>query len=206
MLYDSPWAETDIKADGKTYQGNVPFYPPDTTYLVQVRLFSALPVRQAIVRRMQLSVPYSELNTAQRADFDAEVQGLLNCPACAEYYIVMLRSSGEDNLRTATRGDSYAIDVVGLLKRLPDDELRRHVSLLNDKGERRNATRVSFTKRNEILFLFPRFDDQRNPLITGANKKFYLDFDDFVIDKSQRALKKVTFEVKKITQGSEVIF
>jgi len=77
---------------------------------------------------------------------------------------------------------------------------------LNDKGERRNATRVSFTKRNEILFLFPRFDDQRNPLITGANKKFYLDFDDFVIDKSQRALKKVTFEVKKITQGSEVIF
>lgn len=206
-LYDSPWAQTSGKGDRSTYHAGIPDYPPETSFVVQVRLYSALPVRQALVRRMQLATPYSGLNATQRADFDAEVDGLLKCLSCAEYYIVLLRSSSQDNRFTlATRGSSVAIDVAALLKRVPEDELLQHVSLSNDKGERRNAARVLFTKRNEVLFLFPRFDAQRNPLITVANKKFYLDFDEFVSDKTERALKRFFFDVKKLSLGNEVVF
>lgn len=205
-LYDSPWAQTSIKADRSIYRPGTPDNPPETSFMVQVRLYSALPVRQALVRRMQLAIPYSELNAAQRADFDAEVDGLLKCPSCAEFYVVLLRSSRDDRMTLATRGGTIAIDVAALLKRVPESELLQHVSLSNDKGQRRNAVRVTFTKRNEVLFLFRRFDDQGNALITTANKKFHLDFDEFVFDKTERALKKFTFEVKALTQGNEVVF
>jgi hypothetical protein len=62
------------------------------------------------------------------------------------------------------------VDVVALLKRVSSDELQQNVSLSNDKGQRRTAVSVKFTKPNEVVFLFPRFDDQGKALITDANR------------------------------------
>lgn len=206
LLSDSPWTFTTFKlAPDTRYQSGMQ-YPPGTTFMAQVRLYSALPVRQALVRRMQLAIPYSDLTVAQRADFDAEVDGLLKCPLCADYYILTLRSSREDRFTVATLGNPYIIDVVGLLKSVPEDELPQHVTLTSDKGERRKAARVSFSKRNEALFLFKRLDDQGHPLITVSNKKFKLEFDDYLSGKLKEALKTVTFDVKKLRRGDEVIF
>jgi hypothetical protein len=206
ILDDSPWSRTDIKAERGRYRPDSPDYPPELTFMVQIRLYSALTVRQALVRRMQLTIPYAELTVAQRANFDAEVDGLLKCPLCSEHYIVTLRSSKEDRLSLVTRGSSVAIDAVAMLKRLPEDELLLHVSLLNDKGDRRNATRVVFTPRNEVVFLFRRLDDQGNPLITATNKKFYVDFDEYFSKKAEGVLKKFTFDVKPLVHDDEVVF
>jgi len=207
ILFNSPWAQYHDKFTPNTQsRPETRNYPPGTNSFVHMRLYSALPIRQAIVRRMQLTIPYAQLAPAQRASYDEEVDGLLKCQYCAEYYIISLTSAREDNLTMATRGDAVTIDAVAIMKRLPEAELLQHVSLLNDKGVRRNAERVLFTKKNEVVFLFRRFDDQGKALINAGDKKFYVDFDEFLTKKSEEALKKFTFDVKKLVQGGAVIF
>jgi hypothetical protein len=100
----------------------------------------------------------------------------------------------------------YVADIMALLKRVPDAELRGRVSLSNDKGERRTAAKLTFTKRNEVVCFFPRFDDQGKPLITSSDKKFYFEVDDYLFRKEARALRKFTYEVSPLLQDGGVIF
>ena len=204
ILTNSPWAQIDTdmgRASG-------------VSYLLEVRLYSALPVRQAIVRRMQLTIPYDKLTREQKADYDAQVDGLLKCSECEKHYIVTLFSTVRDPLELSIPGNQFPptqmkklVDVVAFLKRFPRDELLRHISLTNDKGERRAAVNVSFTaKRNEIVFLFPRLDDHGNPLLTEANKKFTFDIAPELFKKEGMELRKITFEVRKLVQNGQVIF
>lgn len=207
ILFNSQWTQDSVQFGNlEIYRPNSPDEPAGTKYLVQIRLSSALPVRQAVVRRMQLNIPYEKLNSAQRASYDAEVNGLLNCPQCSEYYIVTVRSASKDRLDLISRGGNVTLDIIEILKGLPEDELLRHVSLVNDKGERRDAARVMFTKGHEVLFLFRRSDEQGHPLITTSNKKFYVDFDKYVAKKAEGALKKFTFNVGDMVRDGEVDF
>jgi len=203
LLQNSPWVQTDFSVPLADPARN---NPPASDFYLELRLHSALPIRQAIVRRMQLTIPYAKLTDAQRANYDSEVDGLLKCPQCAENYIVTIRSASENPLKLTTRGDSHTFDTVEVLKRLPEDELLRHVSLSNDKGERRNAARVTFTRAHEIVLLFRRVDEHGNPLITPANKKFVIEFDDYFEKKTGDTLKKFTFNVKDILRDTEVLF
>jgi hypothetical protein len=63
-----------------------------------------------------------------------------------------------------------------------------------------------FTKRDEIVLLFRRYDEHGNPLITVTNKKFYVDFDEYLSKKTEDALKKFTFNVTDLVRDGEVIF
>ena len=206
LLYSSEWTQISSKSGQSKYYAGTPDTPPPTSFFVQLRLHSALPVRQAIVRRMQLTIPYAKLTDAQRASFDSEVEGLLKCPQCAEYYIVTLISSQGDRLSLATRGSAVRLDTVETLKSVPEDELLQHMWLANDKGERRNAARVVFTSKHEVIVLFRRLDEHRNPLITPTNKKFTVEFDNFISKKTEEALKKFTFKVSDIVRNGEVLF
>jgi hypothetical protein len=198
LLQNSPWVQTPFYIPPADPSRN---YPPGSDFFLELRLHSALPVRQAIVRRMQLTIPYAKLTDAQRANHHSEVDGLLKCPQCAEYYIVTIRSASRRPL------DNNTFDTVQVLKRgLSEDELIQHVSLANDKGERRDAARAVFTSKNEIVFLFRRMDEHGNALITPANKKFTIKFDDFLVKKSGGSLEKFTFNVKDITRDTEVLF
>lgn len=154
---------------------------------------------------MQLTIPYAELSADKRATFDAEFDDLLKCPQCAENYIVTLSSAKGDQFSLQTLGDAVTLDTVAIMKSIPADELLQHISIANDKGERRNATRVLFSK-DEAVFLFRRIDDSGKPLIAATNKKFYVDFDEFLSKKTEGALKKFSFNVKDIVQNGEVIF
>ena len=155
---------------------------------------------------MQLTIPYDKLTAAQRASFDAEIDGLLKCPQCAEYYIVTLTSTTTDRLNLVSRGAAVTLDTVAALKAVPQDELPRHVSLSTDKSDRRNAARVVFTRKNEIVFLFRRLDNHGNPLISVSNKKFYVEFDEYLSKKAEGALKKFTFNVGDLVHNGEVVF
>jgi hypothetical protein len=88
---------------------------------------------------------------------------------------------------------------------LPDAEIEKRVMLSNDKGERRMAIKHTFQKRNEVVFFFPRLDEQGKPLITQSNKKFRFEIDEHVFRKELRPLKKLTYEVAPLKDG-EVIF
>ena len=204
ILTNSPWAR--IESESSRTSG--------VSYLLEVRLYSALPVRQAIVRRMQLTIPYDKISKEHKADYDAEVDGLLKCPECDKHYIVTLFSTVRDPMELRSSTNQFpplqmkeVVDVVAVLKRFPREELLRQISLTNDKGERRAAINVSFTaKRNEIVFLFPRFDDQGKPLLTEANKKFTFDVAPEFFKKEGKELRKVTFEVGKLVHNGQVIF
>jgi hypothetical protein len=174
--------------------------------VVAIRLYSALPVRQAIVRRMQLTIPYDKLTPAQRTSFDAEVDGLLKCPHCEGFYIITLTSSRNDPLNLVTRGSNVTFDAVALLKQMAEEDVLRHTSLSNDRGERRNATNVVFTPKNEVVLLFPRFDERGNRLIAATDKKFYVDFDQYLTKKVEGTLTRFTFDVKDLVHDGAVMF
>ena len=199
ILFDSPWGKIDV----------------DREYQVRVRLHSALPIRQALVRRMQLNIPYNELTATQKTSFDAEVDGLLNCQPCSNYYIVTLASGHPDPLQRVTGRDpqpanalpeTRTVDVIEILKRVPQDELLQQVWLTTDKGERRNPEKLTFTKRNEVVFLFPRLTGQGQPLITSANKKFHFEIDEKLFRKEARPLRRFSFEVAPLLKDQEVVF
>jgi len=206
ILSNSQWTRIEARSSPTAYRSDSPDRPPGIEFMVAIRLYSALPVRQAIVRRMQLTIPHDKLSPAQRTSFDAEVDGLLKCPHCEGFYIITLASSSTDRLNLITRGSNVTFDVVALLKQMAEEDVLRHTFLLNDRGERRNATNVVFTPRNEVVMLFPRFDERGNRLIAPTDKKFYVDFDEYLTKKVEGTLTRFTFEVKDLVHDGEVMF
>lgn len=73
--------------------------------------------------------------------------------------------------------------MIEILKRVTPDELLQQVWLINDKGERRTAEKLTFTKQNEVVCLFPRLANQGQLLITPANKKFHFELDEKLFRK-----------------------
>ncbi|HEX7998549.1 MAG TPA: hypothetical protein VF528_09175 [Pyrinomonadaceae bacterium] len=185
ILSDSPWAQTQVKEEHDSFG----------TYLITIRLRSALVVRQALVRQKQIHLNYDKFRPADKARFDAEVKEFLECPDCEKYYIITIGSMN----------DLYPIRAI---KESSLDKLRPYVFLTNDKGERRDL--VHFippkNKQGEAMFVFSRFDDQGKPLLTVDNKTFHFKIDEKVFEGQTPPLKKFTFEVSKLLQRGDIVF
>jgi hypothetical protein len=208
ILTDSPWAQTAFETTRFSY--NV----PGQSYSATIRLRSALPVRQALVRQRQLAVNYDKFNAADRARFDAETSEVLKCADCMKYYIVTLASLLPAGSPPVTLSDNVTltgnlgIDIGVALERKSLNDLKAYVHLRNDKGERREM--VGFIapagRGKEAMFVFRRFDEHGRPLITTDNKKFYFEIDKEVFREVGGPLKKFTFEVSKLVQNGQVNF
>ena len=80
MLHDSPWSrkwsysEDRVKAGGSA--GSVQDVIVQVTYYAQLR--SALPVREAVIRQMQIDRNYEKLGLAERQQFDDAADLVLN--------------------------------------------------------------------------------------------------------------------------------
>ena len=197
VLVDSPWTQTQAG------HVSINYGLPDNYYTATIRLRSALPIRQALVRRRQLAVNYDKLSAADKARFDAEVKEFLECSDCAKYYLVTLASP-----ITVPPAGNVSADIVGTLKGLSLETLKPHVYLTNDKGERRHLAGFIPAKGEgaEAMFVFPRFDEQGKPLLTPENKKFSFTIEEKVFENRSFPLKKFTFEVSRIVRNGEVIF
>jgi len=198
ILDDSPWAQTQMENHSVT-DGRL----PPNSYMATMRLRSALPIRQALVRRRQMFVNYDKLSQADQARFDAEVKGFLECPDCAKYYLVTLVSP---IITSQQEGSSF--DIVSKLKGLSLDTLKPHVYLTNDKGERRYLTGFIPAKgeSGEVMFVFPRLDEQGKPFLAPESKRFSFIIEEKVFEGRSVPLKKFTFEVSRIIRNGEVIF
>lgn len=184
VLDDSPWAQTQIERG-------------EADFTVTVRLRSALTVRQALIRRRQLLLNYERFPPAEKARFDADAKLFLDCADCAQYYIVTLDSPSNNP------------SPLRVLKDLSLDDLKPNVSLVSDKGERREL--VGFVppkgEGKEALFLFRRFDDRGRPLLTSDSKRFSFKIEARVFEgKALVPVKKFTFEVPKLLRAGEVEF
>ena len=207
ILNDSPWAQTASETSHPAYN------LPGTSYSATIRLRSALPIRQALVRQRQLAVNYDKLTSADKKRFDAETKEFLECSDCAKYYIVTLVSYVPTGMppmglpRGTVKG-SDGVDIGAPLRNLKLNDLKPFVHLNNDRGERRALVGYlpPSAAGKEAMFIFPRVDDQGKPLITTGHKKLQFEIDSQVFKNLPEPLKKFTFEVRRLVQDGQVVF
>jgi hypothetical protein len=161
-----------------------------------LRLRSALPVRQALVRLKQLNTDLEKLSAKDLATFDTQVKGLRECPACADNYVVTLSSKssnspGADAVYSSFKGGRLA-------------DLQRYVYIANERGERRQLVHFVAPKApgEEAIFFFPRLDDKGAPLLTPESKELLIN----VSDKQVNSVTNFKMDVSKMVMNGKVEF
>jgi hypothetical protein len=191
VLNDSPWV---IVQEERSFGVINSQFPNDFKFTLRLR--SALPVRQAFMRMKQLEADYDKMSDADKASFDAKNKGTLECPACAQNYVVTLSSASESQRDFDWVFRTYRSATL--------ESVQNYIFLSVDKGEKRSLIHFTPSKAigGEAMFFFPRFDDKGNPLVTPNNKKLR-----FQISSSDGSLSKnFEFDVAKLVINGEVVF
>ncbi len=165
-------------------------------FIFTLRLRSALPVRQALVRLKQKEIDSKKTSKQELAALDAQIKGLLECPACADNYVVTLGSKsanqpGADAVYTTFKGGRLA-------------DLQRYIFIANERGERRQL--VHFVPPrvpgDEAIFFFPRLDEKGAALLTTENKDLLIN----LTDKQVNSVANFKIEVSKLVLNGKVEF
>jgi hypothetical protein len=184
LISDSPWSQVrEIEAS----VSDAGFNP-----MVTVRLRSAVPIRQALVRLKQIESDYDKMDAGKRAEFDEKYKGALDCPACQENYVLTI--SPPISSRRVTNG------VYGL-KKATFKLLQGKVYLINDRGEKRELVHFVAPKTDddEATFFFPRRTADGKPFLTRENAKFTFVFD---ADNIPISGSEVKTDIRVVTDGS----
>ena len=128
--------------------------------------------------------------------FDAQVKGLLECPACAGNYVISLSSKSKNS----PGADAVFATFKG--GRLSD--LQRYVYIANDKGERRALVHFVAPKApgDEAIFFFPRLDEKGAPLLTTQSKELLIN----LTDNQANSITNFKFDVSKLIVDGKVEF
>jgi len=199
LLTDSPWAQTRSKGVAIGYDipilnsANAPPSPESVT----LRLRSALPIRQALLRLRQLKAKYDKMNAADRAAFDNKNKPLIDCPACDDNYVVALGP-----------GPGRGKGVPSIFQNMSLAEAKLNVQLENERGERREL--VHFTppkfQGDEAVFFFSRFNERSEPLLNQNSKKLIFTFNPKIFGNSPVAITKFESDVSKMMLNGTVEF
>lgn len=170
---------------------------------VTIRIHSSLLVRKALVRLQQIEIKYDKMDDSKKAAFDASKKGFLDCAICKDYYVVTLTryidSSGQ------------SIDQ-GMFAAIKPEEIIGKVSLINDKGERRDLIQFNPAKSgtDSAVFYFKRTDDNGNPLVTKDTKDLEFVFSGEFMQWEKRYAgqypKKWEFDIQKMIVDGNVSF
>ena len=165
-------------------------------FIFTLRLRSALPVRQALVRLKTLETNIEKMTGEQRAAFEKQTKGLLECPACAANYVVTLSSKsknspGADAVFATFKGGRLA-------------DLQRYIYIANERGERRSLVYFVPPKApgEEAVFFFPRADEKGAPLLTTESKELLIN----LTDKQANAITSFKIDVSKLVMNGKVEF
>lgn len=170
---------------------------------VVIRLYSALPLRQAVVRLRQIDAGYDKMDEKQRADFDKSTQGLLDCKICKDFYVVTLT-------KFIDRSAQYVDE--GVFQRMGLEQLKNNVWLVNEKGERRDLVEFNPPKNaaDMTVFYFARADDKGVSLLTPESKKLEFVFDNSFLDARNPYApllpRRFEFNVSKLVVGGNLLF
>ncbi|HXG90980.1 MAG TPA: hypothetical protein VNN73_01260 [Blastocatellia bacterium] len=203
IINDSPWARSEtlttlLGGRDAGLQGNKEIYNKFT-----VRFFSALPVREAYVRMMQILNKYDEMNDDQRRDFDSRFKRALNLDV-NDRVIISLDFASNDNdtnremklfLDTA-RTDTIKQNVYLISQRLGRIELREYFPPSSDG--------------TGAKFIFPRSVNGKE-VVDPADKEVRFEFNFPLIDRNaggarnmQRLL--VNFKVPKMLYRGQLSY
>jgi len=175
------------------------FGPPPVT----LRLFSARPIRQAMLRLKQLDADYDKLSDDNKKKFDASQARFLECPICKEYYVVTLNRAVDSSGSSAEEGIFQGMTMA---------ELKGNIKLINDKGEVRDLVEFNAPKsvRDQAVFYFKRVDEAGQPLLSKDSKNVKLVFDSTFLDSKNRFAyllpRTFEFSTSKMMVKDEVVF
>jgi hypothetical protein len=169
LLQDSPWAQDltlidpGIQRSTKTSDDGQQLY---VKYQIQFR--SALPMRQAVVRQMQILQKYESLAPEQKQQFDKSADSFLS----ADYSnAVLLYVTFQTNSR------SVAMEIARYWQSQTRDLLKNTVFLRNSKGVRVDLAQFNPPQGGEtsFQFIFPR-QANGEPLLDLEDKSLILEF------------------------------
>jgi hypothetical protein len=188
VLGDSPWAQTQVRSGPMVTLGNDVRPSPDKVYTLRLR--SALPVRQALLRLRQLNEKYDEMSDKKKAEFDEKNKVLVECSTCADNYVVSLTSP-----MTSTT-----------IPLLPET-MKLYVRLMDDRGRQRELVHLTPPKSvgQELVFFFPKLDEKGEPLLTPSSKKLIFTIDTSAIGLDA-TIRRFEFDVSKMILNGQVAF
>ena len=209
LLTDSPWAQTQTGLVSVTLEPTISVSrglpsssagrldPPTEEAPVTISLRSALPLRQALARLIQLKNKYDQKSDSDKATIDAKNKALLECPECADFYVVAMSPGPESknglpaNFQRATLA-----------------WLKLNVQIKNEKGETRELARFVNAKHAEddAVFYFSRFNSKGEPLITPANRTLTISFDPHIFAWKKATVTKFEFDVARMISNGQVAF
>lgn len=160
VLGDSPWSQQYVRS-AASIDSRSAGVMASKGYVVRLR--SALPVRQGLLRLRQLREKYDSMNDKKKAEFDEKNKALIECPPCEENYVVaMLPAADSDKLPEQLYQASL-------------ERVKPYVRLVNDRGQQRELVHFAPSKSgSEVTFFFPKFDDKGAPLVTPETKRLVL--------------------------------
>lgn len=170
---------------------------------VTIRLHSALPIRQAMVRMQQIGAEYDKMSEADRAKFDESAKGFLNCAICQSYYVVTMVK--------AKNASGQSVEE-GIFQSMILENMKGKVWLTNDKGEKREL--VQFTppksESDAAVFFFKRTDDNGAALLSPETKTLKFVFANEFLDSrnpySSLVPRNFEFNVSKMVMENKVEF
>ena len=154
---------TLLRTDQNTIAAGGAAAPVDFVFVLRLR--SGLPIRAALLRAKQLDSNYDSLSEQDREAFDQKWAGLLNCPACAQNYVLTLSSHSKQE-----RG-ADAVFTIFKGARLAD--LQRYVYISSESGEKRALVHFVPPKvpGDEAIFYFARYNEKALPLFHSKSKE-----------------------------------
>lgn len=213
ILTDSLWAKTQAtriqrrgqvrsiagqtESESLSRKGELTSAEDPLDYRFTLRLYSALPLRQALMRQEQLKWNYDKRSAAEQKAFDAQAkQLLLDCPVCADHYVLSVGFSS-----TNSTGNDLIYKWFGSAT-LPS--IKDYIYLANERGERRNLIDFIPPKASgdDVFFVFPRLNEKGQPLFTPADKKLLFRMS----DNSANAVTNFSFDISKLIADGKVGF
>lgn len=175
------------------------FGPPP----IRMRLHSGLPLRQAMVRLMQIDAGYDKMSDADKAAYDAAKKGYLDCGICKNFYVVTIfkdRDAGRASVEE------------GVFQGMTFEDLKGHIKIENDKGEMREIFQFNAPKgpNDPAVLYFKRTDDAGIHLVRPDTKSFKIVFDsEFRSTKNRFAYlipNTLEFRVDRLMVGETLMF
>ena len=203
MISDSPWSHnqtlsTALSGKDSGLQGEKEIYNRFT-----VRFFSALPIREAYVRMMQILNKYDDMASAQRSEFDSRFKRALTLDV-RDRIIVALEFASNDP--DATR------EMKQFLANARTETVKQYVYLISPRLGR-VGLREYFPPSSDgtgAKFIFPRVVNEK-PVIATGDKEIRFEFEVPLVDRgaggqTNRRRLFIDFKVDKMVYKGELSY
>lgn len=175
LLEDSPWAQNFTLMDSGLQQSTSASDDGQQFHIkYQMQFRSALPVRQALVRQMQIAQKYDSLSPEQKQQFDQGANAFLSSkfPDAVILYVTYKTNSKTKAMELSSYWQSQTMDL-----------LKNTVFLRNSRGEQVALAQFNAPQGGEhsFQFIFPRLINGK-PFIGPEDKSLQLEFTYPVVD------------------------